>query len=175
MSLPIGLAPFANQSRVAHVGVLIGGALACLIGYVGAAALFFGLGALDHGAPDGPRRVASAVASLACWGFYAAAFTRGKGGPVTDAFVYPVATVALVPTAFRWVAFGPAWDAFLDRIGFFLFRPGLFVDAAALILPGIAFAVGLLSLWAARLDESAIEAWRREHLPAAFRRRFVEE
>ncbi|WP_123621757.1 hypothetical protein [Halorubrum sp. CSM-61] len=175
MSLPIGLAPFANQSRAAHAGVLVGGALACLIGYVGAAGLLFELGALDHGAPDGPRRVASAVASLACWGFYAAAFARGRGGPVTDASLYPVTTVALVPTAFRWVAFGPAWDAYRDRIALFLFRPELFVDAAALILPGVAFAVGLLAVWAARLDESAIDAWQREHLSAEFRREFVEE
>jgi len=175
MSIPIGLSPFANQSRTTHVAVLVGGALACLIGYVGAAALLFGVGALDHGAPDGPRRVASAAASLACWGFYAAAFVRGKGGPVTDASVYPVATVAVVPTAFRWVAFGPAWDAFRDRIALFLFRPRLFVDAAVLVLPGIAFAAGLLSLWTALLDESAVEAWQREHLSAAFRREFIEE
>ncbi|WP_200531858.1 hypothetical protein [Halorubrum sp. LN27] len=175
MALPIGLTPFANQSRTAHAGVLVGGALACLLGYVGAAALLFELGALDHGAPDGPRRVASAVASLACWGFYAAAFARGKGGPVTDALVSPVATVAVVPTAFRWVAFGPAWGVFRDRIARFLFRPGLFVDAAVLILPGVVFAVGLLALWASRLDEAAIEAWQREHLSAAFRREFLEE
>ncbi|WP_144923566.1 hypothetical protein [Halorubrum salsamenti] len=175
MSLPIGLAPFANQSRTAHAGVLVGGALACLIGYVGAAALLFEIGALDHGAPDGPRRVASAVASLACWGFYAAGFVRGRGGPVADAFVYPVGTVAVVPTAFRWVTFGPAWVAFRDRIALFLFRPGLFVDAAALILPGVAFAVGLLALWASRLDETEIEAWQREHLSTAFRREFIDE
>ncbi|WP_050033837.1 hypothetical protein [Halorubrum halophilum] len=175
MSLPIGLAPFANQSRAAHAGVLVGGAVACLLAYVGAAALLFELGALDHGTPDGPRRVASAVASMACWGFYAAAFVRGRGGPVTDAFVYPVATVALVPTAFRWVAFEPAWDAFRDRIALFLFRPGLFVDAAALVLPGVALAAVLLSIWATRLDESAIETWQREHLSAEFRREFIEE
>jgi hypothetical protein len=175
MSLPIGLAPFANQSRTDHAAVVGGGAIACLLGYVGAAALLFGLGALDHGAPDGPRRVASAVASLVCWGFYVAAFVRGRGGPVTDAFVYPVATVALVPPAFRWAAFGPAWDAFRDRIALFLFRPGLFVDAAVLILPGVAFAAGLLALWASLLDESAIEAWQREHLSAEFRREFIEE
>lgn len=175
MSLPIGLAPFADQSRTDRAAVIVGGALACLIGYVGAAVLLFGLGALDHGSPDGPRRVASAVASLACWGFYAAAFVRGKGGPVTDAFLSPVATVAVVPTAFRWGVFGPAWDAFRDRIALFLFRPGLFVDAAALILPGLVFAAGLLAIWAARLDESGIEAWQREHLSAEFRREFVEE
>ena len=175
MALPIGLAPFANQSRASHAGVLVGGALAYLLGYVGAAVFVFELSALDHGAPDGPQRVASAGASLACWGFYAAAFVRGKGGPVTDAFVYPVVTVALAPTAFRWVAFGPAWNAFRDRIALFFFRPGLFVDAAALILPGIVFAAGLLTLWASLIDEHAIEAWQREHLSTAFRQEFIDE
>ncbi|EMA63775.1 hypothetical protein [Halorubrum kocurii] len=175
MSLPTGLAPFADQSRTDHAAVLAAGALVCLIGYVGVAALLYGLGALDHAAPDGPRRVASAGASAACWGVYAAAFARGKGGPVTNAFLSPTATVAVVPAAFRWAAFGPAWGALRDRIGLFLFRPGLFVDAAALTLPGLAFAAGLLAIWASRLDEAAVEAWQREHLSTEFRRAFVEE
>ena len=175
MEVPLGLAPFAGQSRGEHAAVLLGGALACLVGYVGAAVLLFGLGALDHGEPAGPRRVASVFASLACWGFYAAAFVRGKGGPVTDALAYPVATVALVPFAFRWSVFGPAWGAVRDRIGFLVFQPGLFLDAAALIAPGVAFAAGLLTLWASVLGEDAVEEWQREHLSAEFRRAFVED
>jgi hypothetical protein len=42
-------------------------------------------------------------------------------------------------------------------------------------LPGVAFAAGLLALWASLLGESAIEDWKREHLSAAFREAFVEE
>lgn len=175
MEIPLGLTPFAEQSRVEHAAVLLGGALACLAGYVGAAALLFGLGALDHGGPAGARRVAAVFASLACWGFYAAAFVRGKGGPVTDALAYPIATVAVVPFAFRWAAFGPAWDAVRDRVGFLVFRPGLFVDAAALVVPGVAFAAGLLAVWASVLGEAAVEEWQRKHLTAEFRRAFVEE
>jgi len=175
MEVPLGLAPFAGQSRGEHAAVLAGGAVACLIGYVGAAALLFGVGALDHGEPAGPRRVASAFASLACWGFYAAAFVRGKGGPVTDALAYPIATVMLVPFAFRWSVFGPALGAVRDRIGFLVFRPALFLDAAALIVPGVAFGAGLLALWASALGEEAVREWQREHLPEEFRRAFAEE
>ncbi|MFO8114180.1 MAG: hypothetical protein R6U01_02265 [Halorubrum sp.] len=175
MEIPLGLAPFAGQSRAEHAAVLLGGALACLVGYVGAAVLLFGLEALDHGGPAGPRRVASVFASLACWGFYAAAFVRGKGGPVTDVLAYPIATVTLVPFAFRWGVFGPAWDAVRDRIGFLAFRPGLIVDAAALVAPGVAFAAGLLALWASALGEDAVEEWQREHLSEEFRRAFAEQ
>ncbi len=175
MAFPLGLAPFANQSRIEHAGVLVGGALACLAGYVGAAVVLFGLGALDHGDPAGPRRVASVFASLVCWGFYTAAFVRGKGGPVTDVVAYPLATVTLVPFVFRWSVFGPAWGAVRDRIGFVVLQLGPFVDAAALVLPGVAFTAGLLTLWASLLGESAIEEWQREHLSREFRREFVED
>lgn len=175
MAVPLGLAPFAHQSRAEHASVLIGGVLACLLGYVGAAVLLFGPGALGHGEPAGPRRVASAFASLACWGFYTAAFVRGRGGPVTDVLAYPIATVTVVPFAFRWGVFGPAWGAVRDRIGFLVFRPGPFLDAAALIAPGLAFSGGLLALWASLLGEEAIAEWQREHLTPEFRRAFADE
>jgi len=175
MNVPLGLAPFAGQSRTEHALVLAGGALACLIGYVGATAAFFGLAALGHGEPVGPQRVAGAFASLACWGFYALAFVRGKGGPVTNTVAYPIATVAVVPFAFRWTAFGPAWDALADRVGFFLLRPTLFVEAAVLVVPGLVLCAGVLTAWASLLGEEAVAAWQREHLSESFRAAFVEE
>lgn len=175
MNVPLGLTPFAGQSRSEHALVLVGGAIACLVGYVGAAAAFFGLAALGHGEPAGPQRVAGVFASLACWGFYALAFVRGKGGPVTDVLAYPLATVTAVPFAFRWVAFGPAWDALAERFGFFLFRPALFVDAAAHVLPGLVLCAGVLTAWASLLGEEAVAAWQREHLSEPFREAFVEE
>lgn len=175
MKLPLGLAPFVDQSPRDHALVLSAGALACLVGYVGSAVLFFEFGALDHGEPAAPRRVASVFASLACWGVYAAAFVRGRGGPVTDVLAYPVATVATVPFATRWVAFGPAWAALRDRLGFILFRPDLLVDAAVLVVPGVVFCACLLTLWASRLDETEIREWQRRTLSAEFREAFVEE
>lgn len=175
MNVPLGLTPFVGQSRTEHALVLAGGVLACLAGYVGAAAAFFGLAALGHGEPAGPQRVAGVFASLACWGFYALAFVRGKGGPVTDVLAYPVATVTVVPFAFRWTAFGPAWGALADRFGFFLFQPALFVDAAAHLLPGLVLCAGALTAWASLLGEEAVEAWQREHLSEPFRAAFVEE
>ncbi|SMO41973.1 hypothetical protein [Halorubrum cibi] len=175
MNLPLGLGPFADQSPRDHALVLALGALACLVGYVGSAALFFGLGALDHGGSAAPRRVASVFASLACWTVYAVAFVRGRGGPVTDVLAYPIATVGVVPFAARWLAFGPAWGALRDRIGFFLFRPDLLIDAAALVVPGIALCASLLTLWASRLGEAEVRAWQRRHLSAEFREAFVEE
>lgn len=100
MTPPLGMAPFANQSRAEHAGVLLGGAAACLLGYAGGVSLLFGIDALGHGEPAGPRRIAAVFGSLACWGFYAGAFVRGKGGPVTDVVVYPVATVAVSRSRF---------------------------------------------------------------------------
>jgi hypothetical protein len=175
MNVPLGLAPFADQSRTEHALVVAGGAVACLVGYVGAAAAFFGLAALGHGEPAGPQRVAGAFASLACWGFYALAFVRGKGGPVTDVLAYPVATVTAVPFAFRWAAFGPAWDALADRFGFFLFQPALFVDAAAHVVPGLVLCAGVLTAWASLLGEEAVADWQREHLSEPFREAFVDD
>ena len=175
MNVPLGLAPFADQSRTEHALVVAGGAVACLVGYVGAAAAFFGLAALGHGEPAGPQRIAGVFASLACWGFYALAFVRGKGGPVTDVVAYPVATVTAVPFAFRWGVFGPAWDALADRFGFFLFQPALFVDAAAHVVPGLVLCAGVLTAWASLLGEEAVADWRREHLSEPFREAFVDE
>lgn len=175
MNVPLGLAPFAGQSRTAHALVLVGGAVACVVGYAGAAAAFFGLAALGHGEPVAPQRVAGVFASLACWGFYAVAFIRGRGGPVTDVLAYPLATVALVPFAFRWAVFGPAWDSLADRVGFVLLRPSLFVDAAALVLPGIVLTVGVLTAWASLLGEEDVERWQREHLSEPFREAFLTE
>ena len=175
MNVPLGLAPFAGQSRGEHALVLAGGALACLVGSAGAAAAGCGLAALGHGAPVGPQRIAGVFASLACWGFYALAFVRGKGGPVTDVLAYPLATVTVVPFAFRWAVFGPAWDALADRFGFFLFQPALFVDAAAHVVPGVVLCAGILTAWASLLGEEAVDAWQREHLSEPFREAFVEE
>ncbi|WP_418286700.1 hypothetical protein [Halorubrum sp. DTA46] len=175
MDLPLGFEPFAGQSRAAHAAVLVGGALACLLGYVGAAAVLFEPTALAHDAPAGSRRVAAAFASLACWGFYSAAFVRGKGGPVTNVVVSPLVTVTVLPFAYRWIVFGPAWDAIRDRVSLLYFRPSVFVDAAALVLPGLVFSAGLLTLWASLLGEEAVEKWQREHLSREFRRAFVDE
>lgn len=174
MGVPLGLEAFTNQSRGEHALVIAGGAVACLVAYVGAAALFFGVSALDHGGPAGPRRVASVFASLACWGVYTAAFVRGKGGPVRNVLVYPVATVAVVPFAFRWLAFGPDWGGLRERLGFVLFDPALFVDAGALLVPGIAFCGALLTVWASLLSDDAIRDWQQRHLSRAFREAFVD-
>lgn len=175
MNVPLGLTPFAGQSRGEHALVLVGGAFACLVGYAGAAAAFFGPAALGHGEPVGPQRIAGVFGSLACWGFYSLAFVRGKGGPVTDVLAYPLATVTVVPFAFRWAVFGPAWGALADRFGFFLFQPALFVDAAAHVVPGLVLCAGILTAWASLLGEEAVAAWQREHLSEPFREAFVEE
>jgi len=175
MGLPLGLTPFADQSRTEHALVLVGGALACLLAYVGAAALLFGVDSLEHGEPAGPRLVAAAVASLACWGYYSVAFAAGKGGPVTDVTAYPVATVLVLPVSFRWVAFGPEWGAVRERLVFAFFEPSVFVGAAALVGPGLSLCVGLLGLWASRLGEEGIRDWQRTHLSPAFRDEFVDE
>lgn len=175
MSLPLGFAPFAGESRRDCLIVAAGGVAAFLVGYAGAAAVFFGLGALDHGVDRDARRIAGTFGSLACWGFYAAMFTRGKGGPILNAVVYPVGTAVLVPVGFRWLLFGPDWGGLRERLGFFLFRPALFVDAAFLLGPGLVFFASVLTLWASRLGEAEVERWQRTHLREEFYREFVEQ
>ncbi len=174
MKRPLGLEPFADQSRVEHALVVAGGVLACLVGYVGAAVLLFDLGVLDHGSLAGPRRIATVLASLTCWGYYTVAFVRGKGGPVPDVLAYPAATMAVVPFAFRWIVFGPDWVGLRERFGFVIVRPEFLVDVATFLLPGMALCATLLTLWGSYLGEAELSAWQRRHLSAEFRAAFVE-
>lgn len=175
MEVPLALRPFANQSRAEHAAVVVGGVLACLVGYVGGAVLLFSLGALDHGAPAGPRRAATVLASLACWGYYTAAFIRGKGGPLTSVLAYPFLTMSAVPFLFRWAVFGPDWDAVRSRIGFFLFNLDMIVDAVLTVVPGLAFSVTLITIWASVLGAEGAREWQEKHLSMEFREEFVEE
>ena len=175
MTLPLGLEPFTGQSRTEHAGVLVVGALACLLAYVGTAAVLFGVDSLGHGEPIGPRYAAAVIASLACWGYYSVAFAVGRGGPVTNVVAYPLATVSVLPLSFRWVAFGPVWSAVRERFVFVFFEPSMFAEAAALVLPGRCLCVGLLALWASRLGEDGIRDWQRTHLSPEFRDAFVDE
>lgn len=174
MKRPLGLAPFRKQTRAEHVAVVLLAAIACAVAYVGAAILLFGLGALDHGVDRTARRVAGAFASVACWSVFAVAFTRGKGGPVLNAVVYPALTVGLVPLLVRWAVFGPNWAGIRRRFEFVLFRPGLLVDAAALLGPGLLAFASILSVWGALQSDEEIRRWQREHLDPEFYDQFVE-
>ncbi|GAB6879934.1 hypothetical protein JCM17823_22080 [Halorubrum gandharaense] len=175
MNVPLGLHPFANQSRAEHAAVAVGGVLACLVGYVGGAVLLYDLSALDHGAPAGPRRVATVFASLACWGYYTLAFIRGKGGPVTNVLAYPFLTVTLVPFLLRWTVFGPNWEGARSRVGFFLPDLGMAVDAALAVVPGLTLCVTLITIWASVLGAEGARKWQEKYLSPAFREAFVEE
>lgn len=174
MQRPLGLAPFRNQTRAGHVAVVVIAAVACAVAYLGGAVALFGLGALDHGVDRTARRVAGVVASIACWSVFAAAFTRGKGGPVLNAVVYPILTVGIVPLLLRWAIFGPNWAGLRERFGFILFRPGLLVDAAALILPGLLAFASILSVWGALKGDEEVRRWQRTHLDPEFYEEFVE-
>lgn len=174
MDRPLGLAPFDGNGHGDVALVALGGVVAFLTGYAGSAVVFFGLDALAHGADRTPMRIAGAFGSIACWGFYALAFIRGKGGPVLNAAPLPAATATLAPVAFRWLVFGANWAGLRERFGFFLLRLDLFVDAVTLLVPGVAFFVAVLAVWASLLGDGEIEAWQREHLDGEFYREFVE-
>ncbi|MGZ0746828.1 hypothetical protein [Haloparvum sp. AD34] len=174
MDRPLGLASFRKQTRGEHVAVVLLAGIACAVAYVGAAVLLFGLGALDHGVDRTARRIAGAFASIACWSVFAVAFTRGTGGPVLNAVVYPVFTVGLVPLLVRWAVFGPNLAGIRRRFEFALFRPGLLVDAAALLAPGLLAFASILSIWGALQGDEAIQRWQREHLDPEFYDRFVD-
>jgi len=175
MELPAALEPFVDQTPGEHAFVVLLGMVACAVGYVGTAALVFDPSVLDHGGPDVPRWFASCVASMACWTVYSVAFVRGKGGPVTSAFVYPVATVVVVPVAVRWATFGPVWSAIRDRFSWVIFDVGLIVDGIMLVMPGLSMFMFVLSVWGSRLGEARIRDWQRRHLSAEFRDAFVEQ
>lgn len=175
MGVPLGFAPFANETRRTVAVVFLGGIAAFLFGYVGSAVVFFGFDALAHGADRTPIRIAGVFGSIACWGFYAIAFIRARGGPVLDAAVFPVVTATITPFAFRWLAFGPNWTGLRERFGFFLFRPDLLLDALTLLAPGTVFFATVMTVWASLLDEREIEEWKRTHLDAAFYEEFAEE
>ena len=175
MAVPLGLEPFVGQSRRDHALVVSAGLVACAVGYVGSAIVLFGVDALDHGGAAGPRRIAGMFASLACWAAYTVTFVRGRGGPVLDVLVYPMATVAVVPFSVRWLRFGPAWGQLAERVGRSFLGPALLVDAAVLVMPGILLCLVALATWSSRLDEAGIRAWQRRHLSAEFREAFVED
>lgn len=161
------LSGFAGETRRDQALVLLGGALACLVGYVAVALLVAG----DPSPAAGTgRRAASAGASAACWGYYALAFVRGRGGPVLDTFVYPLATVGVVRTLLRVPGFEFSLGALSVRA--VLLDPLL--SAAAALLPGIACFTLVLWVWGARLDEDGRQEWIRQHLTEAFRTEFVE-
>ncbi len=174
MNRPLGLAPFAGESRLDCGLVAAGGVVAFAAGYLATALLIGGLGVLDHGGDRTARRLAGAGGSVLCWSYFALAFTRARGGPVLNAVVYPVATAVLAPFALRWALFGPDWAGLRDRVGFFLFRPDLLLDAAALLVPGALTFLSLLSAWGATLSDDEIDAWQREHLREEFYDAFVE-
>lgn len=175
MQVPLGFASFAGETRWDCALIAAGGVLAFLVGYVGSATLLFGFDALAHGADRTPQRLAGVFGSIACWGYFAAAFMRGKGGPVLDAAVFPIAIATLAPFCFRWLVFGPDWAGLRERLGFFLFRPDLVLDAAALLLPGMVTFLGVLSVWGSQKSAAEITAWQREHLREEFSDAFVKE
>lgn len=159
---------FAGRSRPDQAVTVAGGAVACLVGYLGVALAVGDLSALADG--GGSRRLAAAGAGVACWGYYGLAFVRARGGPVLDAVLYPLVTVGVVPRLYRWVAFGPdaggllAWSLSLEPL----------VLTAYAVVPGLGAFVAVLAVWGARLDEDERRAWERRHLTPAFREAFLE-
>lgn len=174
--VPVGLSPFAGETRWGHALVLLAGVLGFLAGYLGSALLFFeGIATFAPGSPRLPSLLAAAFGSLGCWGAFAAAFVRGRGGPVLNALVYPIAVVTIVPVVVRWTLFGPNLAGMLDRLGFVLFPVEVIVTALALVVPGVAFFTSLLALWASSLEEEQRRSWQREQLTREFYEEFTEE
>ncbi len=161
---------FAGRTRRDQALTVFGGVLACLVGYVGAVALVYGDPSVLAADGRNPRRIAAAGASVACWGYYALAFVRARGGPVLDVLVYPLVTVGVAPTLLRLVAFG------VDAAMLF---PGLSLEplvlAALAVVPGVGWFCVILAVWSSRLDERERREWERRHLTPAFREQFVDE
>lgn len=174
--VPLGFAPFADESHVDQVGVVGLGVLGFLVGYLGSAVIFFdGLATVAPMAPRPPALLAGVFGSIGCWGIFALAFIRGRGGPVLNALVYPIVIVAVVPVVLRWILFGMDIDRVLAGVEFVFFPVDAFVSAGALILPGVVFFGSMLAIWSARLDSDERRAWQREQLSVEFYEAFVAE
>lgn len=162
---------FAGRTRRDQMLTVLGGMLACLAGYVGAAV--FVAGDLSVLADGSWGRVALAGASVACWGYYALAFVRARGGPVLDALLYPMLTVGIAPTLLRWLVVGPDPGRAVEGLVSLSLDP--IVTVAFAILPGIGWFGVILAIWSSRLDESQRREWERVNLTPAFRGAFVED
>lgn len=159
---------FAGRTRRDQVLTVLGGAVACLVGYLGAVALLNG-----DVSTSATGRIPLAVASVACWGYYALAFVRARGGPVLDALLYPMLTVGVAPTVVRWLVVGPDPGGIFEQVLSLSLDP--VVTVAFAILPGIGWFGVILALWSSRLDESQRREWEQTHLTPAFRAEFLDE
>ncbi|UTF54399.1 hypothetical protein [Natronosalvus rutilus] len=174
MNRPLGLDPFATQSRRAHALTVLGGIAVCLLAYFGAVAAVYGdLSVLTLESNIGAQRVGGAVAGVAVWTYFSLAFVRGYGGPVLNVLPYPVAVVVLAPFPARWLLFGPDVSGLRSRfVGFFVFEP--LITTGIAVLPGLAACTVVLTAWASLIGDEARERWERRHLTREFYDAFVD-
>ncbi len=165
---------FVGETRRDQVLVVLGGVLACWIGYFGAVALVYGdVSALVAGEETtDPRRVAAIGSGIVCWGYYGLAFVRARGGPVLNATIYPPITLVLAPIPARWLTFGPDPWGLVSGLFSFSFEP--LVLLALTIGPGLGGFVTILLIWSATIDPDERREWERRHLTAAFYDEFVD-
>jgi hypothetical protein len=163
---------FADQSRADLAVTAAGGVAALLVGYLGVAVVLTGTPTAPP-ADGSAGRLATAAGSVACWGYYGLAFTRGRGGPILNAVVYPLVTVGVVPTAWRWLTVGIDPSGLVGGLVSFGFGP--IVGAVVAVGPGLGCFVAVLWAWGARLGERERREWERRHLRPAFRQEFLDE
>ncbi|MFP9190465.1 hypothetical protein ACLI4Q_02205 [Natrialbaceae archaeon A-CW1-1] len=174
MNRPLGLDPFATQSRLGHALTVGGGIGVCLLTYFGAVAAVYGdLSVLALEANVEAQRVGGMAASVATWTYFALAFVRGYGGPVLNTLPYPLVIVVLAPFPARWALYGPDVSGLISRfVGLFVFEP--IVTTALAVVPGLSFFIVILMAWASLIGEEAREQWERHHLTPSFYEAFVD-
>lgn len=173
MNVPLGLAAFDHQSRLAHALTVVVGLLVFLVGYFGAVAAVYGdVSALGLETSVAQQRVGGAVGGILLWSYFALAFVRGYGGPALDAAAYPLAIAAVSPHVARWALFGIDPGAVVSRfVGLFVLEP--LATTLLTVVPGASAFALWLALWAATVDEADRREWERYHLPDAFYEEFV--
>ncbi|WP_255170315.1 hypothetical protein [Natrononativus amylolyticus] len=173
MKIPLGLAAFDHQSRLAHVLTVLGGLLVFWLGYFGAVAVVYGdPSVLGLESSIDEQRVGGAVGAVFVWSYFALAFVRGYGGPVLNAFAYPLVIAAVTPHLARWALFGVDTAAVVSRfVGLFVLEP--LVTTVLVVAPGASAFLLWLSLWAARVGDAERREWERYHLSDAFYEEFV--
>lgn len=169
---------FRSQSRPGHVLVVLGG----LAVWMGTYALHLSVvgGDVELAAAAGPaalaaRRAGMRVASVACWLWFAVAFTVGRGGPVLDVSLYPAGALVVGPYLTALVAVGRLPPELFTAAAptsaqFIVHGLGVFVPGFVLSLSFLAAFLVVKVYVTGTHDE-----WAEKHMPEAYFRMEVHE
>lgn len=171
-------APFKNQSKLAHLGLVIAGVGAFLVGTY-ATAFFLYDGTSTFLAPGNgavtARRVSLMVGATCCWLVFAVGFLRAIGGPALNYAWYPLSILVIGTSVGYPLLFGPRPEAVYTE-AFSVYSPRGIWDSLVLFLPGaiLSTAVFLIAAFIGFDSNDARRAWMERHLAESFLETYFE-